>query len=415
MARRQFLCTLAFAAAAAALAQDPNPKSAQEPPMTGAAGDQMFAEKAAIGNMAEVEAGRIALQNSSNEKMKAFDQQLVTDHTKAGEEREAAASQEGITIPAAIDPEHQAALDHLKGLSGDQFDAAFKEHTDRGPSQRRGDVREGGDFRSTAVDKFAAKTLPTLKKHLKMAEELPGPSPATSHPELRRSERSGGLGFRRRRNAGPAPIPAVRGSRRKTSLSPAKSSRRPGRRDFGRRSIPAGLRSRLRRPRSPSGRSGAWNPFALSNLPGSRCRPASAGAGLRPWGARAAPPSASCGFGPSSFARARGRAGRPRPRPSRRRPPSSRPEDLGRARASRRSTSCGSWTGGGGVDLVAAVVGGVQEERACRAHRAGACRRGCPGFLFVLLELEPQRGAEADARRASPPNRTHSRATRPSP
>ena len=181
MAPRQFLCALVFAAASAALAQNPNPKPAQEPPMPGAGGDQMFAEKAAIGGMTEVEAGKIALQKSSNEKVKAFAQQLVTDHTKAGEELKAAASQEGITVPAALDAEHQAALDHLKGLSGDEFDAAFKEHMIEDHQKDVAMFEKEATSGQTAVDKFAAKTLPTLKKHLKMAEELPGPSAAASH------------------------------------------------------------------------------------------------------------------------------------------------------------------------------------------------------------------------------------------
>ena len=181
MAPRLFLCAVAFAAAASvSLAQNPNAKPAQDPAMKGGGGDQMFAEKAAIGGMTEVEAGKIALQKSSNEKVKAFAQQLVTDHSKAGEELKAAASQEGITIPSTIDAEHQAALDHLQGLSGDQFDAAFKKHM---VDDHRKDVamfEKESTSGQTPVDQFAAKTLPTLKKHLKMAEELPGPSSGSS-------------------------------------------------------------------------------------------------------------------------------------------------------------------------------------------------------------------------------------------
>jgi putative membrane protein len=33
----------------------------------------------------------------------------------------------------------------------------------------------------TAIDQFAAKALPTLKEHLKMAEDLPGKASAPSH------------------------------------------------------------------------------------------------------------------------------------------------------------------------------------------------------------------------------------------
>jgi putative membrane protein len=149
--------------------------------MKAGGGDQMFAEKAAIGGMTEVEAGKIALQKSSNEKVKAFAQQLVADHTKAGEELKAAASQEGITVPTAIDAEHQAALDHLKGLSGAEFDAAFKDHMIEDHQKDIAMFEKESASGQTPLDTFAAKTLPTLKKHLKMAEELPGAAAAGSH------------------------------------------------------------------------------------------------------------------------------------------------------------------------------------------------------------------------------------------
>jgi putative membrane protein len=163
-------------------AQQPDPHAGHKSDPAGkmAGGDQMFAEKAAMGSMAEVEAGKIALQKSSNDKVKAFAQKLVTDHTKAGEELKAAASQEGITVPGALDAEHEAALDRLKGLSGDQFDAAFKEHMVKDHKKDIALFEKESASGQTALDKFAAKTLPTLKQHLRMAEELPGGMPAGS-------------------------------------------------------------------------------------------------------------------------------------------------------------------------------------------------------------------------------------------
>jgi putative membrane protein len=133
-----------------------------------------------MGNMAEVEAGKIALQKSSNEKVKAYVQRLVADHTKAGEELKAAAAQEGITVPDALDAEHKAAIDHLKGLSGDQFDAAFREHMVKDHEKDVALFEKEAASGQSAVDQFASKTLPTLKTHLEMAEALPGGSTATN-------------------------------------------------------------------------------------------------------------------------------------------------------------------------------------------------------------------------------------------
>ncbi len=48
--------------------------------------DAVFAVKAAQGNMAEIKMGELAAQKASNADVKAFGQQMVTDHTKANDE-----------------------------------------------------------------------------------------------------------------------------------------------------------------------------------------------------------------------------------------------------------------------------------------------------------------------------------------
>ena len=79
-------------------------------------------------------------------------------------------------MPSTLDAEHRSALDHLKGLSGDQFDAAFKKHMVEDHKKDIAMFEKESKSGQTAVDQFASRTLPTLREHLKMAEELPGGS-----------------------------------------------------------------------------------------------------------------------------------------------------------------------------------------------------------------------------------------------
>ena len=143
-------------------------------------GDEDFARKAAVGGKTEIEASKLALQKSSDERVRKFAEQMVRDHTRAGEDLKAAASQEGISLPAELDSAHKQAVDKLKALSGAQFDAAYKaqmlqDHKDTVAMFEK-EAKAGG----TPIETFASKTLPTLKNHLKMAQDLAG-SEAPAH------------------------------------------------------------------------------------------------------------------------------------------------------------------------------------------------------------------------------------------
>jgi putative membrane protein len=172
--------TLAVAAFAAAQVPDATAKD-QMPPAGGTPGDKAFAEKASMGSQMEIEAGKIALQKSSDEKVKAFAQQLINDHSKASDDLKSAAAEEGITLPSQLDAKHQGMLDKLNGLSGAQFDAAFKAQMIEDHKKDIAMFEKEAASGQSAVDKFASATLPTLKQHLKMAEELPGSASHSHH------------------------------------------------------------------------------------------------------------------------------------------------------------------------------------------------------------------------------------------
>jgi putative membrane protein len=134
--------------------------------------DTTFIAKASAGGLAEVELGQLAQTNASSEKVKQFGQRMIQDHSKGGEELSKIAIQKGITVPTALDAKAQATKDRLSKLTGVEFDRAYMRDMVK---DHREDVAEftkeanGGD--DPEVKAFAAKMLPTLKEHLKMAED----------------------------------------------------------------------------------------------------------------------------------------------------------------------------------------------------------------------------------------------------
>ncbi|HEY4229003.1 MAG TPA: DUF4142 domain-containing protein, partial [Thermoanaerobaculia bacterium] len=98
---------------------------------------------------------------------------MIADHTKAGDALKTAAMQEGLSVPNALDTEHKQIVDKLSGLSGATFDQAYKTQmlTDHKEAVALF-TSESRNSAQTAVDKFAADTLPTLQSHLKMAQDL---------------------------------------------------------------------------------------------------------------------------------------------------------------------------------------------------------------------------------------------------
>jgi putative membrane protein len=136
-------------------------------------GDQAFVHEAAMGGMAEVDLGQLAKEKATNEKVKAFAERMVTDHGKANDELKSLAASKQITLPTAIGPKHQATHDRLAKLSGSAFDHAYvRDMVTDHQKDVAAFMRESNSGRDSDVKAWATKTLPTLKDHLKMIQDL---------------------------------------------------------------------------------------------------------------------------------------------------------------------------------------------------------------------------------------------------
>jgi putative membrane protein len=134
--------------------------------------DSDFAKAAAEGGVAEIKFGELAEDKASNKSVKDLGQRMVDDHTRADDNLKNAASQENIYLPAQMNPKDQAAYARLSQLSGTAFDRAYARDMVR---DHEADIaefrREANGGKDTLIKGFAAKTLPTLEDHLKLARQ----------------------------------------------------------------------------------------------------------------------------------------------------------------------------------------------------------------------------------------------------
>lgn len=140
-------------------------------PATGAQND--FYTRAAQGGLAEVELSRLAQTNAQSPEVKQFAQMMLTDHSKANDELRSIASQKGVTLPAALDPKHQAIMQRLQGLKGAEFDAAYVEAMIQDHEETTALFRtQSQNAADPQAQAFAAKHLPAIEGHLKMARSI---------------------------------------------------------------------------------------------------------------------------------------------------------------------------------------------------------------------------------------------------
>lgn len=139
-----------------------------------------FVKQVAISDMFEIEASKLA-QQKGNATEKGFATQMVTDHTKTSTELKGLVSGGKVKaeLPTALDSSHQSKLDKLKAANERDFSSEFDSmqvsaHKDAVDLFER--YAKGGD--NADLKDWAGKTLPALKHHLQMAQDLDKTKPA---------------------------------------------------------------------------------------------------------------------------------------------------------------------------------------------------------------------------------------------
>jgi putative membrane protein len=132
--------------------------------------DALFVHEAALGGMAEVNAGKLAARKAQSSAVKDFANLMVSDHSKANQ-RLAGFASSSAKVP--LDTDHKVMLDRLEKSSGKTFDEAYirgqvMEH------QKTAQLFEWiiGSGEDPRVTGFAIETLPSVLRHLEMAKSI---------------------------------------------------------------------------------------------------------------------------------------------------------------------------------------------------------------------------------------------------
>jgi putative membrane protein len=142
-----------------------------------------FVKEAATSDMFEIQSSQLARERG-NASEKTFAATMIKDHTKTTEDLESMVSSGDVKadLPTALDSSHQSELDKLKSLKGADFGSRYDKdqvsgHKDAVSLFER--YAKSGD--DPKLKDWAGKTLPTLRHHLEMAEELSAGKTVGSH------------------------------------------------------------------------------------------------------------------------------------------------------------------------------------------------------------------------------------------
>jgi putative membrane protein len=135
--------------------------------------DEAFVRVAARGGLAEIKLGKLAMDQGSNEGVKAFGTRMVAEHTKAGDELKEAAKEENIGLPTDLSAKDQTTYDRLSKLSGADFDQAYAQDMVKDHQQDLRDFqREANHGNDDVIRGFASATVPMIQQHLDQAKEM---------------------------------------------------------------------------------------------------------------------------------------------------------------------------------------------------------------------------------------------------
>jgi putative membrane protein len=126
-----------------------------------------FAVAAANGGMMEVELGKIAENQASNPRVKAFGDMMIKDHSEANATLKGIAGSLNIALPDSVSDDTRKEIDKMKMKKWKDFD---KEYISMMVDDHKKDIAEfrkcADNCSDSTIKAFAYNTLPVLEKHL---------------------------------------------------------------------------------------------------------------------------------------------------------------------------------------------------------------------------------------------------------
>jgi len=135
--------------------------------------DKSFLTNAYEDSLAEVRLGEMAQRKTGNADVKSFAKRISTDHNKANAEMRTLAASKKVTLAGDVTTMAATKAKMLDGKVGADFDKGFVSAAVSGHQKAvKAFEKAANEAKDADVKAFAAKTLPSLKEHLTMAEDV---------------------------------------------------------------------------------------------------------------------------------------------------------------------------------------------------------------------------------------------------
>jgi putative membrane protein len=134
--------------------------------------DNTFLKDAVQGDNSEVALGQLAVDKGESKAVRSFGMMLVSDHGKHKQKAVALAREMKVDAPDEMKDEAKQEMNKLKGMSGKQFDAEIASYMVDDHKKDIAEYKEKAADGTGKVSTLAKKTIPTLQKHLRMAQKL---------------------------------------------------------------------------------------------------------------------------------------------------------------------------------------------------------------------------------------------------
>ncbi len=131
-----------------------------------------FIEEASAKGIAEIEAGKLALQKATFPEVKDYARKMITDHATSNKDLRALASKKKLEVADDAELTAKAKTYILEQRDGESFDAAYINNQIDSHKAAIELYKDASSAKDDDVRQLAAISLPKLEQHLAEAEAL---------------------------------------------------------------------------------------------------------------------------------------------------------------------------------------------------------------------------------------------------
>ena len=134
-----------------------------------------FVAAAAMSDMYEIEAAKIAQKRASDGMLKSFADRMIKDHTDSTAKLTAIVAKDKLNIapPASLDNRHQGLIDDLRGAKAADFDHRYI--AQQVAAHEEAEILLKGYYKdgdNADIKQFAGMILPIVQAHLRMVKDM---------------------------------------------------------------------------------------------------------------------------------------------------------------------------------------------------------------------------------------------------